>query len=240
MNGLKDKPDDSAEPVQEGPSVLEKDGKWYMRLDSTSDGVEVPPEMGRLIKAALQAQTRRDAPGYDWLDEPHGDINCHQTIFFLLGLIGTSHPSADYNVWLFADVEDSKLAAKPQSSEVLEKALAEKVGNQLAVVQVGQQDIPHVCHTFLVGKDEGGRYICFEKQTYDKGKFQIVPLSDIFKKYGPFDLYEWHATPYVNLLPGASTHAHALSKIQTYLIAEEEKRMRKEEGPIIIGEKKQD
>lgn len=237
MKPLGSEPDNPGlEPVQEGPGILEKDGKWYMRLDSTSDGVEIPQEIGRLIKAALQSQVRRDSPGYNWVDEPHDDINCHQTIFFLLGLIDTSHPPGDYNVWLFADPEDSKIRSDQQSLAEFEKALNEKIGDELSVVQVGQRNIPHVCHTFLVGKDGKGRFTCFEKETYENGKFRITPFEEIFKKYQFDNVYEWHATPYKNLLPGASTHAKALENIQTYLANEEQKRRNAGNGPVIIGD----
>lgn len=45
--------------------VYQKEGKWFMRFDSKSDGVELPEKVARVIRVALLAE-RRAARSGSW------------------------------------------------------------------------------------------------------------------------------------------------------------------------------
>jgi len=195
---LDDLVDDSKEiPLEE--RIHQEGGIWYMRIDKKCKGVALPPEIGRLVHGAIQAQTRVGKDGYEWVKEVLEKINCHKTVLYALGLLKTSdRAKPTYGFPLFDEKEYVEFA--PQNANGIATHLKKCLRGELGVVQLSTNGGVFAAHTFLAGVDQLGRVVCFEKGGYsfpfritlldgvwrNKGlsSFAAAPLTE-FQKYAP-------------------------------------------------------
>ncbi len=162
--------------------IAAREGKWYMRTDSKSNGAEISEDVARIVKAALWLQGRQDA--YKEKFDPSSDvvlsINCHKTAFHALGLIDrTEAVTGESSLEAFLMPRESFAAY--DTVEALGADLLTRLNGKMGLVQIcNYYDKPE--HTFIASADEKGDIVCFEKEEYG-GRFRVVSLSAIFSAF---------------------------------------------------------
>lgn len=175
------------ERMQIEPGVHEKEGKWYMRLDERSDGVEIPRDMANVMRAALWMERHRESS--EVVKRSLADIDCHQTAFFAIGLLSAEgmHERYPYDASLFRKNEYWKAKNVDDLTNRIQSALGDRLGLVQAVredyLPLTQQSFrAHVGHSFLAGFDTLGRGVCFEKVNPGL-PFKINSLRNIYGRY---------------------------------------------------------
>lgn len=188
--------------------VHEVDGKWFMRLDPDSRGVEIPPEVAQVVRVGLWANqrkgARRGSESNHKTTDAYWDINCHKTVLYALGLIDSESPSRiDYGIRLLPR-EAFQLVEGDGASE-FEKEAPAILNGRLGLAEIVEMkdgkikttrdgEVDRVAHSFLVGFDEHGKAVCFEKIGYSERPFRVTSVQEVFTEY-PRTGWAWAVAP---------------------------------------------
>ncbi len=179
-----------------GQGAFEKDGRFYMH--NKKNIAEIPEKIFRLVRVGLYANERikRDLSipklvlrlvgiktknRYVKTKKIFNKTNCHKTAFF-----ATMKPGLDDDlvVWSGFNEKIKIPNLKPINSCTLEDLkidMQNEIGNEVGIVQIISDE--EVKHSFLIKKGLTGDFLCFHKEGYGNGKFDIVQLAKIYNKY---------------------------------------------------------
>lgn len=165
--------------------VYEKGGRWFMRFDDKSDGVELPRDMGRKMRLALIAEqhSKRNKRTYDAIHtfSTEKGINCHLTAFYAIGLfkIGEKMNDPQERCLVFPKEEFSYF----QQSNELIAFVKKQIAGSLGLIQIGQTLDGEFCalHSLIAGVDSLERVVCFDKNGW-RAEFRCYPFDDLILK----------------------------------------------------------
>lgn len=198
------------------PSVLERNGQWYVTLGG-NQGIPVDPELAKVINVALKAQERKySSQGLvsKKLTEVFEQSSCIRTVLYALGVRTVEQLSNIRGSQSLKDIFETDPNSKTIKSTHVRGALDQLIKRGPAVVGLF---IPNISpsttmpvltsHAFIVlGKDEDGRYVCFENTgggaDDSRGPFRICELRESLAGYrilGVLPGCHWVITPFSEL-----------------------------------------
>jgi hypothetical protein len=190
-----------------GFEIIKNGDEWRITLDSDSKGIQVHPLVGQYLRRISRIyDLLKDKEGTEEaqkISELLGNINCHKIAFFAQGRITLKDLVSDIHVSGRDVGKDHGL----KKSALLNKIFAPKFSTIYELqekISSGGVAFPSVVsafetpreaesrHSFLVlGVDEKGRMICFDKSGGRDYPFTLFVLNGTNKVF-PQD-YKWFA-----------------------------------------------
>lgn len=169
--------------------VFLKDGQWVASLDG-SHSVPVDRKLGAIIRMSLSLTKNVSAlqgtiPYTELRKNPeyrrHDSYNCHRLALEIQGEALDLYDAAhSYKSKLYEKFESNALTVC-DSSNIYEKLQSA----QFPLFLHAQNDREGIADhsTLILGPDERGTYICFEKAGYYNQPFRLVKLEDVLRPY---------------------------------------------------------
>jgi hypothetical protein len=170
-------------------SVFYDGAHWRVTLDGTHS-VPVHRKLGAVIRMGLYASRKlpaleRSLPvnelHMDTLYRTHHAYNCHR---IALEIQGEAH-----------DLYDAAYSYKPKIRDKFSdtKNVVTDIEGVRDVVRSGafprwvhfmhEREESPMHSTLILGPDERGTYLCFEKQNYYSAPFRVIKLEDVLRQY---------------------------------------------------------
>jgi hypothetical protein len=172
---------------------------WSLSLKDTDAGIQIPEKLALLIKPMLEWEDNRS-------DEKTAEIlrkiNCHKVVLYLAGLISYDdfihdprlEKDTDFTYEKRASVISTKEFITVKNETELRRLAISKC--EVGKMYVGQIFNETLGHSFLVGRTEDNKFICF-----DKAGFAENPLKG--NKDFKFRVYE------IGMLLGSPNYQNA-------------------------------
>ncbi len=178
---------DNSESDPQG--VFEKNGKWYIYLGSKNNSAEIPPEVARVVKVGLYANSRKERVRDDGITgKIYRHTNCHKTIFS-----ATNIPNLldDLILWgntnsLFENQDCYQLNAEyEKTKEDLKEYVKQKLSpDNFGIAQIISIAYNKPIHSFFVAKNiQDNGFLSFEKVGFGNAPFRIVELEEMLGFY---------------------------------------------------------
>ncbi|MBI5470371.1 hypothetical protein HY968_03600 [Candidatus Kaiserbacteria bacterium] len=184
--------------------IYHRYGKWYMRIDDKCRGVELPEDIARKMHESLVMTSQFAKARYrDAYFDSLYSRQCHGTVLFALGLATKEDLDRAHHTFDMGIIPQNELRNYTNETDLvahMRATLGNKLGygyQQIGSMRLSGRNVRAGSHSFIVGVDELGRVICYDKFAVESAG--VNELSN-FWKYEEARAGTWACVPIEKIL----------------------------------------